>query len=148
MLLEEIAQGPRKKAWNVFTQVPSVPPPRSKPYKTQQLDKQHPPSQNQFTQSQPPQWHLHWYAGGHSFFLNFPRHLNHQCNLFLIPVCFPHITAVSSPGSKQRICCFTFSPTNPDHSAFRQDQQESVNNAWGCPYVKLRSGGNKGGTWK
>lgn len=51
------------------------------------------------------------------------------------PLCFPHITAVLS----SRRCCFTYSPANPDHSALRRDQQESVNNAYGHPYVKLRS---------
>ena len=118
--------GSQKESVECFCSNTECPPPRGKRYKTQQLDKQPPPPPKINSHSpRPPQWHLHWYAGGHSFFLNFPRHLNHQCNLFLIPVC----TAVSSPSSKQRMCCFTSSPTNPDHSAFRQDQEESVNNA-------------------
>lgn len=113
----------QKIAWNVFTQVPSVPS-CDKQYKNPaawQTTKSHSP--------RPSQRQTHWNAGGHSSSWASPATLITQCNLFLVPVYFPHITAVLFPGSRQTISCFTYLTTNPSLSAFSWDQQEGVNSA-------------------
>lgn len=117
--------GSQKRAWNVFTQVPSVSS-CDKQYKT--------PAAWQTTKS------IRTLPG-----LLKDKHIEmlvvtllHECplqtlitqyNLFLVPVYFPHITAVLFPGPRQTIGCFTYSTTNPSLSAFSWDQQEGVNSA-------------------
>lgn len=48
--------------------------------------------------------------------------------------------------SKQQICCLTHSPTNPNHSAFRQDHQ--CQQGIGVPLCKVWVRGNNSSTWK